>query len=81
VKDLKQQIQMVIRTEEIPASNSDSVEFRSEGVSVSIGVSVKFVVVLVAGSNLLAASVVRISIQLGLNIRAENLRLMESSEL
>ncbi len=72
---------MVIRTEEIPASNSDSVEFRSEGVSVSIGVSVKFVVVLVAGSNLLAASVVRISIQLGLNIRAENLRLMESSEL
>ncbi len=71
---------MAIRTKEIPASNSDSVELRSEGVSVSIGVSVKFVVVLVAGSNLLAASVVRISIQLGLNIRAENLKLMTSSE-
>ena len=60
------------RLSTVPASDSDGVEFRSESVSISIGVSVEFVVVLVAGSNLLTSSVVRIRVQLGLNIRTEN---------
>ena len=54
----------VVEVVYVPASDSDGVELRPEGVPVAVGVAVKLVVVLVASLDLLAPRVVRIRVQL-----------------
>lgn len=61
----------VFDEESKPASNSDGVKLGAKSISITVGVAVEFVIVLVARVNLLSSGVEGICIQLCLNIAPE----------